>query len=201
VGAFGEDAPATMRVFAGRGQPSCEELIDRYRIRCWPVRDVLVDYLRERQAAMDFSSLQHYAYLLGKLFWVNIEAHHPEIGSLKLPRNVAAAWRQRVMTRTVTKPGPACAPVITTAPRRDGRSVLTAVGAFYLDIAEWADDDPARWGPHAVRCPVTAGEASHKKDRLQRKSRMDQRTRERLRSRIGPGIVPGARRAAIPSAP
>src|SRR6266581_2786954 len=61
-----------------------------------------------------------------------------------------------------------------------GRSVLTAVRAFYLDIAEWADEDPARWGPHAVRCPVSASEASHKKDRSQRKSRMDQRTRERL---------------------
>jgi len=90
-GAFGEDAPATMRVFAGRGQPTCEQLIDRYHIRCQPVRDVLVDYLRERQAAMDFSSLQHYAYLLGKLFWADIEAHHPGISSLKLPRDAAAA--------------------------------------------------------------------------------------------------------------
>ena len=62
----------------------------------------------------------------------------------------------------------------------DGRSVMTAVRAFYLDIAEWADDDPARWGPFAVRCPVSASDVSHKKDRSQRKSRMDQRTRERL---------------------
>ena len=67
-----------------------------------------------------------------------------------------------------------------TAPRLDGRSVLTAVRAFYLDIAEWADDDPARWGPWAVRCPVSASDASHKKDRSHRKSRMDARTRERL---------------------
>ena len=180
MGAFGQDAPATMRVFGGSGQPTCEQLIDRYHIRCRPVRDVLVDYLAERQAAMDFSSLQRYAYLLGKLFWADIEAHHPEISSLKLPRDVAAAWKQRVMTRAVTRPGPDGDPVTTTAPRRDGRNVLTAVRAFYLDIAEWADDDPARWGTHAVRCPVTASEASHKKDRLQRKSRMDQRTRERL---------------------
>jgi hypothetical protein len=180
LGGFGPGAPATMRVFAGRGQPTCEELIDRYRIQCKPVRDVLVDYLRERQAAMDFSSLQHHAYLLGKLFWADIEAHYPGAGSLKLPRDVAAAWKQRVMTRAITRPGPGGEPATTVAPRRDGRSVLTAVRAFYLDIAEWADDDPARWGPHAVRCPVTASEASHKKDRLQRKSRMDQRTRERL---------------------
>ncbi len=48
-------------------------------------------------------------------------------------------------------------------PRLDGRSVLTAVRGFDLDLAEWADDDPARWGPWAVRCPVSASDASHKK--------------------------------------
>ena len=104
---------------------------------------------------MDFSSLQRHAYMLGKLFWADIEAHHPEITSLKLPRDVAAAWKQRVMTRTRTRTGPAGEPVTTMSARLDGRSVLTAVRAFYLDIAEWADDDPARWGPHAVRCPVS----------------------------------------------
>jgi hypothetical protein len=179
-GAFGEGAPATLRVAVSRGRPTCEQLIDRYHVACQPVRDVLVDYLRERQAQMDFSSLQRCAYLLGKLFWADIEAHYPAAVSLSLPRDVAAAWKLRVMTRTITGPGPDGTLVTTTAPRRDGRSVLTAVRGFYLDIAEWADDDPARWGPHAVRCPVTASEASHKKDRSARKSRMDQRTRERL---------------------
>ena len=47
-----------IEVFSGRGQASCEQLIDRYRIACRPVRDVLVDYLRERQPAVDFSTLQ-----------------------------------------------------------------------------------------------------------------------------------------------
>lgn len=178
-GVFGDDAPAAMRVFAGRGQPTCEQLIDRYAIACQPVRDVLVDYLRERQAAVDFSSLQRFAYLLGKLFWADIEAHHPGIDSLKLPRDVAAAWKQRVMTKTRAQaPGGGTAQVVSA--RLDGRSVLTTVRSFYLDIAEWADDDPTRWGAHAVRCPVSASEASHKKDRSRRKSRMDQRTRERL---------------------
>jgi integrase len=179
-GVLGEDAPAAIEVFSGRGQPSCEQLIDRYKIACRPVRDVLVDYLRERQPAVDFSSLQHFAYLLGKLFWADLEAHHPGIGSLKLPREVAAAWKQRAMTRTRTTTGPAGEQVRQTSTRLDGRSVLSAVRAFYLDIAEWADDDPARWGPWAVRCPVSASDVSHKKDRSRRKSRMDQRTRERL---------------------
>ena len=67
---------------------------------------MLVDYLRERQPSVDFSSLQRLAYLLGKLFWADLEAHHPGIDSLKLPRDVAAAWKQRVMTRTRTTTAP-----------------------------------------------------------------------------------------------
>src|SRR5205823_1909143 len=164
---------------AGRGRPTCEQLIDRYRIQCRPVRDVLVDYLREREPSVDFSSLQRFAYLLGKLFWADLEAHHPGIDSLKLPRDVAAAWKQRVMTRARTTTT-AAGPSVTVSPRLDGLSVLSAVRSFYLDIAEWADDDPARWGPWAVRCPVSASDVSHKKDRSRRKSRMDQRTRDRL---------------------
>ena len=179
-GDLGPDAPAAIEMFSGRGQPSCEALIDRYRIACRPVRDVLVDYLRERQPAMDFSSLQRHAYLLGKLFWADLEVHHPGIDSLQLSREVAAAWKQRVMFRTRTTTTPDREQVTMTAPRLDGRSVLTAVRAFYLDIAEWADDDPSRWGPWAVRCPVSASDASHKKERSHRKSRMDARTRERL---------------------
>ena len=58
-GDLGPDAPAAIEMFSGRGQPSCEALIDRYRIACRPVRDVLVDYLRERQPSVDFSSLQN----------------------------------------------------------------------------------------------------------------------------------------------
>jgi hypothetical protein len=76
-GVLGEHAPATIEMFSGRGQPSCEQLIDRYRIACRPVRDVLVDYLRERQPSVDFSSLQRFAYLLGKLFWADLEATTP----------------------------------------------------------------------------------------------------------------------------
>jgi Phage integrase family len=179
-GVFGEQAPAAIEMFFGRGQPTCEQLIDRYRIACHPVRDLLVDYLRERQPSVDFSSLQRLAYLLGKLFWADLEAHHPGIDSLQLRREVAAAWKQRVMTRTHATTSAAGEQVQLTSVRLDGRSVLSTVRAFYLDIAEWADDDPARWGPWAVRCPVSASDVSHKKDRSQRKSRMDARTRERL---------------------
>ena len=165
---------------SGRGQPAAAQLIGRYGIQCRPVRDLLVDYLAERQPSLDFSSLNNLAYHLGKLFWRDLETHHPGISSLKLPRDVAAAWKQRVMTRTTTTLTPQGQPVQAAQPRLNGRSILTTVRAFYLDLAEWAEDDPSRWGPWVVRCPVTATDASHKKDRSRRKSRMDQRTRERL---------------------
>src|SRR5439155_19467134 len=51
---------------------------------------------------------------------------------------------------------------------------------FYLDIAQWAAEDPARWAPWAVPCPVSDAEIGRAKDRKRRKARMDQRTRERL---------------------
>src|SRR5258707_11300010 len=112
---------------------------------------------------MDFSSLPRHAYLLGKLFWADLEAHHPGIDSLQLSRDVAAAWKQLVMFRTRTTTTPDREQVTMPAPRLDGRSVLTAVRAFYLDIAEWSDDDPPRSGPCARRCPVSASDASHQK--------------------------------------
>lgn len=177
VGVLGDHAPATLRVFTGTGQPTCAQLIDRYHIACRPVRDVLVDYLTERKLTCDFSTLQRLAYLLGKLFWADLEAHHPGIDTLHLPRDVAAAWKQRVLTRA-TRPSDGPRAIATTT-RLDGRSVLTTVRSFYLDLVEWAEEDP-RWVPWAVRSPVSASEVSHKKDRSHRKSRTDQRTRERL---------------------
>ena len=41
------------------------------------------------------------------------------------------------MTRTTTTAAADGRPVATVTARLDGRSVLTAVRAFYLDIAEW----------------------------------------------------------------
>jgi hypothetical protein len=51
---FPEDAPATIRAFGlAAGRLSIEELVDRYPIRCRPVRDLIVAYLRERQPSLD----------------------------------------------------------------------------------------------------------------------------------------------------
>ena len=70
LGTFPPDAPATIRAFGlAGGQLSIEELVDRYRLRCTPVRDLIVDYLRERQPALDYASLDATCRTLAGLFW------------------------------------------------------------------------------------------------------------------------------------
>ena len=171
LGMFPDDAPRTVRVFRTRGRLSVEELIDRYDIACRPVRDLLVDYLRERQTGLDHSSLRHLAYQLGRLFWKDLELHHPGISDLRLAPAMVSAWKNRVQVVT-TKGG--------TRPRAGALNCLTVVRAFYLDIAHWATEDPARWAPWVAPCPIRLEEASHTKERQHRKSRMDQRTREQM---------------------
>lgn len=180
LGGFGTEAPATLRELRAAGQRSPEELIDRYKLACQPIRDLLVDYLRERQPALDYTSLDALAYYLGGLFWSDLERHHPGISSLHLPAEVASAWKQRLRTVTKATRGADGKTVRTTAERVNYRACLTRVRAFYLDLACWAVEDPARWGPWAVPCPVGAEEVNRRKDQRRRKSRMDARTRERL---------------------
>ena len=180
LGSFGEQAPATLRELGTGGQRTPEELIDRYQIACHPIRDLLVDYLRERQPALDYTSLESLAVFLGKLFWSDIEQHHPGIATLQLSAEVAGAWKQRLQTVSKTSRSPSGEKVTSSVPRINYRECLTPVRAFYLDLAHWAVEDPARWGPWAVPCPVGAEEISRRKHKRHRKSRMDARTRERL---------------------
>ncbi|MGH9077494.1 MAG: tyrosine-type recombinase/integrase [Acidimicrobiales bacterium] len=176
LGVFPDTAPATARVWNTIGQQDVCQLVDRYRLACREVRDLLVDYLAERRPSLDYKTLNMLAFGLGKVFWADLEAHHPGIDSLRLAPEVATAWKRRIAT-TTRRPTTASGRV----PRADGGlSYLAMVRAFYLDVAQWAADDPARWGRFAAPCPVRSEEMFHKKDRRRRKSRMDQRTRERL---------------------
>lgn len=179
MGGLGDDAPATLRELRTRGRLTVEEMIDRYQLRCRPIRDLIVDYLRERQPALDYTSLLTLANYLGNRFWADLERHHPGIDSLHLPAAVADAWKQRLRTMpaTITVDG---RPVHTHVPRLNFRECLTPVRAFYLDLAHWAVEDPARWGPWVAPCPIGTEEINRRKDLRQRKSRMDTRTRERL---------------------
>jgi integrase len=182
MGIFPPGAPATLRMLDPRfqGQLSTSELIDQYALTCQPVRDLLVDYLNERRPAVDYATLKTLAYLLGKLFWKDLETHNPGISSLRLPPDIAAAWKLRLTTKSVSARDEAGRITQATATRMDSLSCLTTVRSFYLDIAQWAADDPALWGPWAVPCPVRRDDISPAKRDSRRKSRMDQRTRERL---------------------
>jgi integrase len=181
LGRFPDTAPVSTRAFHVYGQMSIEEMIDRYGIEHKPIRDLLVDYLREFQVGSDYTSVLQLSYVLGKLFWRDLELHHPGIDSLRLPAEVAAAWKQRISTKTITivHNGEL---VERRATRLSAIQHMGTVRSFYLDIAQWAADDPSRWAPWVAVCPIRDGELSsaRSKTAAARKSRMDQRTRERL---------------------
>ena len=139
-----------------------------------------MDYLRERQAALDYASLKNLSHFLGRCFWQDLERHHPGIASLHLPAEVAAAWKQRLRTRPQTVTASTGEKTVSYVPRVNYRQCLTPVRAFYLDLAQWAVEDPARCAPWAVPCPVSGEEISQRKFQRHRKARMDARTRERL---------------------
>ena len=175
-------APARVRMLDPRvrGQQTAAQLIDRYDLACGPVRDLLVDYLNERRPGIDYVTLGDLAYQLGLLFWKDLETHHPGISSLDLAPDVAVAWKQRMQYRTVETVAPDGTRTQARVPRLSVVDHLTTVRSFYLDIAEWAVTDPSRWAQWAVPCPIRPAELTHRQALRRRKSRTDQRTRERL---------------------
>ncbi|MEU1307871.1 site-specific integrase [Streptomyces cinnamoneus] len=180
-GHFPTDAPATLHNLSARsGQVAPAGLVDRYPLRCRPVRNILVDYLTERQAALDYTSLKVLVNHLVGAFWADLEHHHPDIDSLRLPTEVANAWKARIAVKTRRRRQPDGTMVKITEPRASAAAVKMSVRAFYLDIAEWALDEPERWGPWAAPCPISEGDCGTKKMEQEQKTRSDRRTRERL---------------------
>jgi len=182
AGFFPAGAPFRVGMLDPRvhGQQTAGQLIDRYDLACRPVRDLLVDYLNERRPGIDYVTMSDLAYQLGLLFWKDLETHHPGIDSLDLAPDVAVAWKQRMQYRTVQTVVPDGERTQTQVPRLSVVDHLTRVRSFYLDIAEWATTDPSRWAQWAVPCPVRPSELTHRQALRRRKSRTDQRTRERL---------------------
>lgn len=172
-GVFGPAASRRLKALLLPGQSSPAQLVDRHRIASRPVRDLLVDYLSERAAELDYNSLEAMAGTLVGLFWHDLETHHPGIDTLRLPADVTAAWKERVRTIRDAEGRPVRA-------RVNVHGVFNYVRAFYQDLARWAADDPARWGPWVAPCPVRAADCGHSKARLRRKASMDQRTRTLL---------------------
>ncbi|MCX4537925.1 site-specific integrase [Streptomyces sp. NBC_01669] len=181
LGQFPPDAPGSLLSFSNRaGQVSVEMLVDRYQLQCKPVRDLIVDYLSERRPSIDYSSLRQLSTVLAKLFWSDLERHHPGIESLRLDKEVATAWKVRLATKTVRRRQPDGTTALVTEPRETAPAVKQLVRAFYLDIAHWALEEPERWGRWAAPVPISQDEWSVRKLEQRQKSRSDQRTRERL---------------------
>ncbi|WP_228000753.1 site-specific integrase [Nocardia australiensis] len=155
-------------------------MVDRYRIQCRPIRDLLIGYLRERQPSLDFASIDAVSRTLAGLFWARIEAMSPGIDTLQIPTEVMRDWKGSLATVERTTISSTGERIKVPVPRLNLKDELMRVRALYLDIAHWAVEDPARWGPWVAPCPITNAEIQKAKERKHRKARMDQRTRERL---------------------
>ncbi|WP_436528389.1 tyrosine-type recombinase/integrase [Actinoplanes sp. HUAS TT8] len=174
----------TMRAALRAGQRPTAELVDAFGVKCRPIRDVLVRYCDERRAALDYSTFTGLVGSLVRNFWVDLEKHHPGIDSLNLPTEIAVAWKERAAT--VKGPAPAG------RRRRSLGTLFLRVRAFYLDIQEWAAEDPS-WAPFAVACPVRRSDVeSCDKVRKQVTAEMHQRVRDRLPAL--PALVAAAER-------
>ncbi len=173
TGVLPAGAPSRLRALRIEGRRSIAQIVDGYGIGCGPVRDLLVEYFTERAPELDHTPLRSIARNLCRLFWRDLEIHHPGTDSLQLSPQVAQAWKERLAFIRDAAGRPV-------RPRINYRSELVFVRAFYEDIARWAADDPARWAPWVAPCPVKAAECTQKKFKSRVKSRMDQRTRTQL---------------------
>src|SRR5579859_6407095 len=165
---------STLRSVQRTGQRSVADMVDDYQLHCRPVRDLLVRYLEERKPALDYASLRNLTGILVGLFWADLEAHHPGINSLDLPPGVATAWKERLHHTSGIHHGG--------RPRRGrGRiNVLTRVRAFYLDLQQWALEDPS-WAPWAVPCPIRKSDVGGQAKIVRHTTAaVHQRIRERL---------------------
>jgi len=168
MGQFPASAPRTLRAAVTRGQLTIEELVDRHKLRNKEVRDLLVEYLRQRSADLDYSSIQTLTNLLVKLFWKAIEQISPGQADLRLSEEAFSSWKEWLLVRPNGKP------------RQDIDGPLLAVRALYLDLHTWAAAEPGRWARWVAPCPVRDQELRWaNRRRRQVNQRMAARTRDR----------------------
>jgi hypothetical protein len=125
--------PADYRALQLEGRRTVPQVVDTYGVSNPRIRSLLIDYLTERAAALDYSSLAGLTRMLVRNFWTDIERHHPGQDTIRLPHDTATAWKQRLRYLSGGRE------------RRDYFAHLTAVRAFYTDLAQWAITEPERW--------------------------------------------------------
>jgi integrase len=179
LGIFGEQTPERLRAFRTAGQLTPEELVDRYKLQYRPIRDLLVDYLRERQPALDYTSLKNLAYYLAQRFWADLGHHHPASTACTFPRTSPRHGN------CVSAPNPNHHPGRRHEKRHHGEAhrlpPMPDPGACPLPrTVAVGDRGPRPLGALGRTLPVKQEEINQRKFQRHRKARMDARTRERL---------------------
>lgn len=145
-------------------QRTPEELVDSYHLT-GVLREPIVEYLRQRSASLDHSSLRNLAYYLTKAFCGDLLTHHPDLDTFRLTREQAAGWKQRISIHPDGRP------------RGNHIGALFMIRAFYLDMAEWSLHDPY-WLQWTAPSPIPREDVKgYLKQRRRVTSRMQQRTR------------------------
>lgn len=181
-GQLGPTAPRHAQALTLGGQRSITELVDGYRVQAPAVRQLLIDYLQERRATVDYSTVVRLAAVLVLLFWRDLEIHEPGIESLDLSDEVARRWKDRLRVVAYGRHRVG-------RQREDPNAILMTVRAFYDDLSHWATQDPPRWGPWVAPNPIRARDLiGQNKQKSRMRARMHQRTRE-LAPLVGPLAV------------
>ncbi len=142
IGLFA-DGPPEFKSLLTDVQRSPSEIVEHYRIASPSMRQLLTEYLAEHRPNLDYGSFVHMAHHLCKLFWLDLEEHHPGLDTHRLTRDQTEAWKERLAVLPDGKP------------RRRVSAVLLAVRTFYLDINHWAHDAPEQWAHWAAQSPIT----------------------------------------------
>lgn len=161
------DGPPEFQALLTAQQPSAAQMVDQHQVVSPSMRTLLAEYLAERRPNLDYTSFSQLSHRLCKLFWHDIEIHHPGIDSHHLTREQIEAWKGRVM---LLEDG---------STRRRPGEVFGAVRSFYLDINHWANDEPERWAQWAAPSPVTRQDVRvMPRERRRATARMHARVRE-----------------------
>jgi hypothetical protein len=170
----------TLREIRSSGNRSVEELVGRYHIVSRPVRDLLVDYITERRPAVDYTTLCRLANALAGCFWSDVEAHHPGLESLHLPPMLQPLGRGGSQRSRRHRHLLQARPSWLTPSAAARSTILASVRALYLDLAQWALEEPKRYRRWVAPSPINRRELSRRKVVKRRKARLDARTRQRL---------------------
>ena len=146
LGWIHHDQVALPRYCQRKERMTITEMVDFYGIT-GPVREVFIEYFKQRSASADYSTLRNNANRLLNNFWADIVKHHPEQTSFALTREMSAAWKARVRTKANGEP------------RIGFYRNIYLVRAFYLDMAQWALHD-SYWAQWVAPCPVTRAEVT-----------------------------------------